>query len=195
MLLNPTWHLNVSKSDYISSWLACDFVCGKLQLLLNRNICFEPQSYYKDKNGPSRINFKTLSMMFATNKQLVRLYACSTKLTLTPLPLHAVREALAFTLHWLCSHMHHRPPLNSVWAIQSQEILKAVLVQLHLYYELFTSDQIIQFGWIVMLTEPQWRVIMSMNTTFILDKFPLGLNTRKCWNLISRKFSPKSTSY
>lgn len=45
------------------------------------------------------LDFKTPSLPFATNKQLVMLYVHFTKLTLAPLPLHVVRETLAFTLH------------------------------------------------------------------------------------------------
>lgn len=95
------------------------FVCGKLQPLLNRKNTFvlHQQSSRQEMlfgASPRESTSKRPSVLLATNKQLVALYACCTKLKLTPRPLHAVDEALAFTLHWICSHMHRWPPLNNV---------------------------------------------------------------------------------
>ncbi len=45
---------------------------------------------------PSWIDFKTLSALFATNKQLVMLYACCTKLKLTPRPLQCSQGGTCF---------------------------------------------------------------------------------------------------
>lgn len=58
---------------------------------------------------PPGIDFGILSLLLATNKQLVGLVYMSYKVEVDPAaPFHAaVEEAFTFTLHLICSHMHH----------------------------------------------------------------------------------------
>lgn len=122
-------HQIVSKSDCIISWLTFYFAW-------NCTRC------WRRTNTTQKHTLKHCPSCLAQTNKL----SCYMRVQQNwpPRLLHAFMEEIVFTPHWICSHMHHWPPLSAAWTIGSLEILKAIWVQLNLYFELFTGDQITQ---------------------------------------------------